>query len=322
MTIIIPHNHMKNNEILTILPATKKLKSVRLPSSIDFSLEKDILKVTLSDVTGNMQENKSAFEGWIICFKSWLPLKIRKVELEWVPPTDPTKKLHYNRFLFRVIQFQEMYSWFSVSEINFKTVQQFSKDMLLDKWINYPLSGKLDSKSESKKEDKIESLFVNKYKPLLMNKLNLKTLNQQLPVGIFKGSVNSKNYFFTGQKSAIDLWGVNGCELSIFELKFENKCIGIISELLFYLYLSRAVFVTKEIKYPSKAENTKHRGFNKLYESNIQKIKGYFLIDELHPLIGKKAINLLNAGLVNLGDLSVEKLKYKCIFGKQKLSWK
>ena len=67
---------MKNNEILKLLSKIKELKSVRLPSSINFSLEMKCLSVILSDATGNMQENKSAFEGWIICFRSWLPGEI------------------------------------------------------------------------------------------------------------------------------------------------------------------------------------------------------------------------------------------------------
>ena len=52
---------MINNEILKLLPKIKELNSVRLPSSITFSLEKKYLSIMLSDATGNMQENKSAF---------------------------------------------------------------------------------------------------------------------------------------------------------------------------------------------------------------------------------------------------------------------
>jgi hypothetical protein len=43
---------------------------MHLPTSVDFSLEKKCLTVKLSDATGNMQDNKSSFEGWIVCFKS------------------------------------------------------------------------------------------------------------------------------------------------------------------------------------------------------------------------------------------------------------
>jgi hypothetical protein len=73
---------MKNNEIVKQLQQFKELKSVRLPTSIDFLLEKKCLSVKLSDANGNMQDNKSSFEGWIICLKSRLPGEINKVENE------------------------------------------------------------------------------------------------------------------------------------------------------------------------------------------------------------------------------------------------
>jgi hypothetical protein len=312
---------MKNNEILKLLPKNNELKSVRLPSSIDFSLENKCLTVVLKDATGNMQENKSAFEGWIICLKSWLATEINKVELAWSPPNDPKKVGHYNRFQYRVIHFQLMYSWFSVSKNNAPEILDFSQ--LLQKTnlvINYPGSGKQDSKSENKIEDKIESMFVNDPQKLLRIKFNLKILNQQLPVGVFKNEKNSGSRLFTGQKSAIDLWGINDDELTIFELKFENCRIGIISELLFYLYLMKAVFIAEEIHYPEKAKSAVKRDFKELYNKKFQKLRGIFLVDELHPFIGDEAITLINDGLIKLGNISVQKLFYT--YNSGTLQWK
>jgi len=236
--------YMKNNEILKLLPKIKELKSVRLPSSINFSLEKKCLSVIVSDATGNMQENKSAFEGWIICFKSWLPGEIDKVELEWAPSMEKKKIEHYNRFLFRVIKFQKMYNWFSVAKKNISEVQRFSHIIQRpDLVMNFPGSLKQGSNSENKIEDKIESLFVAEPQKLLKTRFNLETLNQQLPTGVFIEKKSAGTRLFTGQKSAIDLWGLSADELSIFELKYNNIRVGIISELLFYLYLMDAVFI-------------------------------------------------------------------------------
>ena len=235
---------MKNNEILKLLPKINELKSVRLPSSINFSLEKKCLTVMLSDATGSMQENKSAFEGWIICFKSWLPGEIDKVELEWAPSVDKKKIEHYNRFLFRVLKFQKMYNWFSVSKMNISEVQSFSHIIQRpDLVMNYPGSLKQNSISDNKIEDKIESLFVTEPQKLLKTRLNLETLNQQLPAGVFISKKSTETRLFTGHKSAIDLWGLSADELSIFELKYKNIKVGIISELLFYLYLMDAAFI-------------------------------------------------------------------------------
>lgn len=314
---------MTNNEILKLLPKNKKLNSVRLPSSINFSLEMKRLSVILSDATGNMQENKSAFEGWIICFKSRLPGEIDKVELEWAPSVDKKKTEHYNRFLFRVLKFQKMYSWFSVSKKNISEVQSFSLIIQRpDLVMNYPGSLKQNSISENKIEDKIESLFVTEPKKLLKTRLNLETLNQQLPTGVFIERKSAGTRLFTGQKSAIDLWGLSGDELSIFELKYKNIRVGIISELLFYLYLMDAVFITDGIQYPEKAKDAKVRDFDKLYDKKLKKIKGYFLIDSLHPFIGDNAIKLINDGLKNLGNISVQKLEYNFDPVTKLLSWK
>jgi hypothetical protein len=320
---------MKNNEILNLLPKIKELKSVRLPSSINFSLEMKCLSVILSDVTGNMQENKSAFEGWIVCFRSWLPSEIDKVELEWTPYVDKKKIEHYNRFLFRVLQFQKMYNWFSVSKKNISEVQSFSLIIQRpDLVMNYPGSLKQSSISENKIEDKIESLFVSEQQKLLKTRLNLESLNQQLPAGVFIEKKSARTRLFTGQKSAIDLWGLSADELSIFELKYKNIRVGIISELLFYLYLMDAVFINGGIQYPEKANDANVRDFDKLFDIKFKKIKkfkklkGYFLIDNLHPFIGDNAIKLINDGLKTLGNISVQKLYYNFDPVSNSISWR
>ena len=55
----------------------EKIKEIignNLPSNIDFNFFDDILQVVLKSesVSGNMQEDSSAFEGWILCIKSVL----------------------------------------------------------------------------------------------------------------------------------------------------------------------------------------------------------------------------------------------------------
>ena len=317
------HPIMKNNEIVNQLHQFKELKSVRLPTSIDFLLEKKCLSVKLSDANGNMQDNKSSFEGWIICLKSWLPGEINKVELEWTISVEKKKHENYNRFLFRVLQFQKMYSWFNVSIKNIGGVLNFSHVMQRpDLVMNYPDSFKQNSMSENKIEDEIESLFVNDPHKLLKTRFYLETLNQQLPVGVFLEKKSAKTRLFTGQKSAIDLWGLNADELSIFELKYKNLRVGIISELFFYLYLMDAVFIKSEIKYPEEAKSAKVRDFDILLWTNIKKIRGYFLIDKLHPFIGDNTIKLINEGLKNLGNISVRKLYYNYDPVIKSLSWR
>jgi hypothetical protein len=97
--------------------------------------------------------------------------------------------------------------------------------------------------------------------------------------------------------------------------------VGIISEMLFYLALIRAVFMTGEIRYPTIAKEVKFRDFEKLYNNEFEKLTGYFLIDELHPFVGEEAIILINEGLRNLGNISVHKLYYKFDSVNNSLIW-
>jgi hypothetical protein len=301
---------MKNYGIIELLHQHEELKNVKFPTGIEFFLDRDLLTVKLASACENMQTDKSAFEGWIICLKSWFPDNIIKVEMEWAQPEKASNK-HYNRFLFRVVQFQKMYTWFSVSKKNTEDVKSFIKEVQSHHLIiNYPKDIKHGSKSERKGEDYIESLFVKSYRNLIKDRFKIETLNQQLPVGVFIDSVKRGAYFFSGQKSAIDLWGIKGRELSIFELKYKNKKVGIISEMLFYLGLIRAVFMTGEIRYSTEANEVKFRDFEKLYNNEFEKLTGYFLIDELHPFFGDKAIILINEGLKNWGSISVQKQYY------------
>lgn len=312
---------MNTKELIDLLRSNKVPSQVMLPKQILFSLVNKCLFVKLEGVCENMQEDKSAFEGWIICIKSWLPGLIDKVEMDWEESNDPPKIGHYNRFIFRVLQFSEMFEWFSYPN-RIKEINDFKELIKRKLVINYPSTGKRDSISERKIEDKIESLFVNSFQALIKGRCQLSILNQQLPVGVFFEKKSKYTRLFTGQKSAIDLWGIKEGELSIFELKYENPKVGIISELLFYLGLMRAVFLNSNIDYPEQAKTIKYRDFDKLYGKKFTKLKGYFLVDKLHPFIDQITIDLLNKGLSKLGSLSVEKLEYIYDSSKNTLAWK
>ena len=261
-----------------------------------------------------MQVDKYAFEGWIVCLKRWFP-EIDKVEINWKHIKE--NNLHYNRFLFRVLQFKQMYSWFSFSEEKNQAIADFKKGLEGTLLMNYPEKDKVHKIKGD--EDKIEMLFANKYEALLKERLQLNFLNQQLPVGVFEEfeEEKKKRRLFTGGKSAIDLWGIKNNELCIFELKYHNKKpgkVGIISELLFYLSLMNEVFITEGITYPKiddKDDKVWFRGFDKLYGKKFTSIKGYFLIDKLHPLIDQKVVDMINLGLKEIGSISVHILKYK-----------
>ena len=67
-----------------------------------------------------MQTDASAFEGWAICLKAWLPEYISEVKIEGERPSIEEKskeERHYNRFLYRLGKFIEIYhSWASTTD--------------------------------------------------------------------------------------------------------------------------------------------------------------------------------------------------------------
>jgi hypothetical protein len=63
---------------------------------------------------------------------------------------------------------------------------------------------------------------------------------RQWPVGLFKEQVADEHQIFTGKKSAIDLVGIRGDTLFLFELKKNrNRKAGAVSELFFYANVMR-----------------------------------------------------------------------------------
>ena len=74
------------NRIKENFPNTLVKRSLALPSQISFVLSEKIIKLYLpaDSVIGNMQDDKSAFEGWSVNAKRWCG--ISSVEMEWEIP--------------------------------------------------------------------------------------------------------------------------------------------------------------------------------------------------------------------------------------------
>lgn len=234
--------------------------NITLTQNINFKTVGDTVYVHIKNPDLNMQDNEACFEAWIIALKHHLDYK--RFVFDWNNDNMIKKNGDYNRFLFRVHKFKNMFKY------SFK---------------------------------------------FEMEKANSKEINSQLPVGVFKEKIKTGNEIFTAKKSAIDLWGVNyeTKTISIFELKYNNIRMGIVSELLFYMYVLEELCISKDglFKYLNTKKSfrgAEHFKNNKKYNS----LKGYFLTDRLHPLITEGYINELNEGLKKLGDLKIENILY------------
>lgn len=282
---------MKKEQILEKLQA--KNKNLRLPSGMGFSIEDKTLTITMKEkgMIANMQTDASAFEGWAICLKAWLPELIDNVNIEREKPIDSFDQ-HYQRLLYRLDKFTTIYSWAHTTSFK-EEIDDFRKkngNVL----INVPKSKV--SKSAAHCEAQLERTFCQE------NKDNFDVIDQQLPVRLFNDEIKEDNAITP--KSYLDIWSIKDTLLRIFELKLPtNTEIGIISELMFYVNVMTDV-INGKIIIPFSSEDKSYRSFKQLFEfqknKKCKKIEGVFLADNLHSGIKNKLEDVLH--IINGGD--------------------
>lgn len=292
---------MNKQEILSELKENTKNKSVKLPESIGFKLSKRVLYITISDegVSTNMHDNKSAFEGWAICLKAHLPNFIDRVSICWNDIIPETKVLrqHYERFKYRVFKFLNTYEW--VENGSDVDLSYFENE--IDKWVvNFPDG--LANENPTGAESILEKEYVAK------NKDNREVINRQLPVGVFDSDVSKKNMVMPSGSSQIDAWALDKGSLYIYELKKpDNKPIGIISELMYYVNIMNDLKEGR-IKYPEDAKQCAFRDVSILYDAintnKIDSIEGVFLAENIHSLISDKVIELINNDILKKQNIN------------------
>ena len=278
------------------------------------SNEKNFVNNSTSD--NNMQEDNAAFEGWAICLKAWLSDKIERVILKWDVPNcqSEEKTLHYNRFLYRVLRFSEYYNWFGVDETNIRSVNEFSGSLCgLSNNCFSDIPRLKEGNNKTKLcETVVEYMLANYFSSTIKSFYQLDLIDRQFPVGVKK---NGKQ-FFTGNMSAIDLWGIKDKILTIIELKYNGESssnikVGIISELFMYSCIMHDII--KGIIAPS--DNTLNENEQRFYNNckSFEMIHAEMLSDKFHPLLDNdRVIELLNArkSLDNI-KIIYRKTKYK-----------
>lgn len=213
------------------------------PDALDVSGSKELLTLHLGAkaLGGNMQDDGSAFEAWALAFHIWCG--VRQIEIAWsIPTSNPQRPLgnpHYNRFLYRVDRFCDMFPGLaSVSEANRVALAASITRTARRLELNSPSKSR-DGKVKNIPEAVLEGLLFEG-KISLQPPFPALDLDRQLPVGLFLNKKAAGNEVFTAKASAIDLWGVDGDTAWLFELKAAGNCkMGIVSELVFYANLIR-----------------------------------------------------------------------------------
>ena len=288
---------MNKEELLRCVKEKSGKPSIKFPSEIDFQENNHVITLTMQDsMAKNMQDDSAAFEGWALCLKTCLAAEPMKCCLKWNKPADP-KDPHYQRFLYRVDRFNNIFGgsdgWFFIDDEG----EEFIVDSEIkdDKkyFLNSPTTRNEDRRNDKTKN--IESRLENEILGQQDNLDGLKKycpakLQRQLPVGLFYEEVKEKNAIFPSKHSAVDLWGTNGDDLYILELKAKGNCkVGVLSELFFYTMVLRDEQRKKFMRESPEGELIK----------GTKQINAFILAPELHPFITQKVFDFLNEKLRN-----------------------
>lgn len=302
-------------ELLQLLRSGTGNRNVNLPRALRFYKKKGVWEIEMGSeqVIANLQTDIAAFEGWALAMKRWASLKEPGVEirLRWSPPIKANDcSLDYERFLYRVIRFDEVVEWFKVARgcsehLNSSKVLKRNgepKRTGTQFLVNVP--GKRTKPTGSKagnalptSERDIEVWFYYHPGKLLESVGWSGKLERQVPVGLFCGAINDGNRVFPGAGGKVDLAAIDSRKgVSLFELKKpQNVKVGAISELLFYAHVVRDI---RNGLFEYRPEDT--GGFKDAISSK-GKVRGFVLANEIHPLLDKEAFGVLNKAFRGTG---------------------
>jgi len=263
-------------------------RNIKLPSTLGIERAGDELRLQLSarSVTANMQTDAAAVEAWAFVLRLWLGKEsVRRIVVDWEAPPKPHDG-HYERFLYRVAQFQSLFpDWFEVADPRKLAMRRTLTEQSL---ILNVASGKTTSSPKTTSpEYKLESELIASEPFRRHFGLKAGLVDRQFPVGLFANTVSAKTHVFTGGKSAIDIVGLGeDGRFFIFELKVGgNISVGTLSELLLYTGLIReAAQNPPRIRFGS-AKLGSRACVHPHHVQHCTGIAAVMLAENLHPLL-------------------------------------
>lgn len=311
--------------------ASIKNKHIKFPRGINVFFDNNKVTIEMKSEVGkgifsNMQKDDAAFEAWCLIIRYWIN-EFRNAEftVTWEKPTDGDKnEPHYQRFLYRVEKFKQLFDWFTLDSYHNGILKQDSKiKQAKTLFLNRPGDirstpyKKITDKSfDELSENDIERMFASLEGPrerlAAASGAKQDTVSYQLPVGIFQDKVTKKpkgNLITPALKSAIDLWAIGENDektLLIYELKkikgASKNSVGALSELLFYA-MTMSDVQNGLIAYEEKKKITEQ---DITCIQKTKKIKAFLLLNNPHPLLSQNVFSVHNIKNIS----SVECLKY------------
>ena len=300
------------------------------PNSIDLDYSKPPkLVMTLTQAAAgfsnpiNMQDTRACFEAWCLIIKAKtsnsgleIELDVDGITVASYPGGKPANG-HLGRFLYRILKFSEQYAgWFQLSPI---------LDNLKNKFKTYLDSHTFVTSAPDKEpkedianynlESYVEYLFCDSISAQkdILGLSSGTTIDRQLPVSLFDATKSNTTGVFTGGKSAIDFWAVDGDTINVYELKSDNPMVGIITEVFFYSNYVHDVFISKSLDHGKgcvKPEDGTYRSYDKI---GGKKVKGIMLSNSnrkgWHSSLDKPTRNKIKE-IMNKNDMS-EAIQYE-----------
>jgi hypothetical protein len=284
-----------NKQWQATLRGVDGLKDCKFPASTEIEIggtrEQATITMKEKGLSANMQTDAAAFEAWALALL--FPCTVPTVQIG-LDPGAGTKERHYERFLYRLQRFYNLFS--DRVTVNFSAGVPKALDPKIERFLNQPNSRRNPPQSESRERMLAASATASEsvlekaleVSVAFRKRFQLEKVMRQWPVGLFDGCVEDGQQIFTGGKSAVDLIGIRGDTLVLFELKKEdNRKAGAISELLFYAGVMRDAIGDRPIfKFRSKcAEKNCDIGPGDI--TRCSKIDGVLLAPGFHPLISE-----------------------------------
>ena len=310
-------SNVTNNKNLAPPQKASLFYGVRLPKYIGTNESADSLTLYLeidrNYAMKNMQEDNAAFEAWALLGKSKGYAKVELFEKDNEVQPTKVQTLHYNRFLYRALCFEEGFNWFSLSpQLKQKTLGLKEKISNSDLFVGTPTS---PSKTDSDMlEAKIERLLIRDNMRGFMNESLLKAdvdkYFNQLPASLFFDDAKAGHEIFSRGGARIDIWGLDGNTIHIIELKVKNNTsLGVLSEIFFYSCFIREMYCQRHLERKDPPNLRKYekfkeeRGYYKLINASVDSVSAHILTENKHPH--------LDAALRELQKCNLDKIRFE-----------
>ncbi|MBS5425508.1 hypothetical protein [Phascolarctobacterium succinatutens] len=306
------------------------------PESIELAYTAPKLTMTLTQYAAgfsnpiNMQDTRACFEAWCLIIKAKTEEQKKEPKLEIVLDVKDIKEAdydgklpkngHWGRFLYRILKFSEQYKyWFELSSTLGKIKDKFQNYLDSHTFVtSAPDKKPKEDIANSNLESYVEYLFCDSISAQkdILNLHSVTTIDRQLPVSLFEGSKSSTTGVFTGGKSAIDFWALNGDTINVYELKSDNPMVGIITEIFFYSNYVHDVFISKSLDHGKgsvEIEDGTYRSYDKIKGNKGKQVKGIMLSNSnrkgWHSSLDKPTRNKVKE-IMNENDMS-EAIQYE-----------